>query len=408
MTHLVLFACPGMPEPSVVAQYEQALAPLGSVRLCWIAKPGFSSVFTQIGHDCRDPSGRVLPRLLQRYAPNVPHHTVSLVTYSAGYGLARELLRDKRDREALDAYVALDSIHGPKTATDAASAPFVEYARAAAAGQCLFALAHTDVPTPYMSTTEMAGYLSEQVPPDGHWWTRAYDTAPPDKPKREHGNALVSWGAGFVGEALVPYLATLVERPSQTALGPLGERLVAWYILEKQAGTCEEPPGSNTGERIRQFHAIAQRDGRRLGLTRGPWCASMLSYGLSRLDGCPEWFVPRCSGYELEQDAKAAGAWRDKPEAPGDICIMGRGTAGSWQRHVCVVTDVPDDSGEFATIGGNERDEVRITGRNLADGAVRGFIVLPRPGAVEQVCTALVDSAEKVARALEKLGELYG
>ena len=406
MTHLILFACPGMPTPDVVKQYEVALEPLGSVNLAWIAKAGFSSVFTQIGHDCRDPSGRVLPRLLARYAPNVPHHTVSLISYSAGFGLARELLRDERDREALDAFVALDSVHGPRAATGLASEPFTTYAERAAAGDCLFALAHTDVPVgPYLSTTAMAEFLTGKVPEGGHWYAKSYDTAPPDKAQREHGNALVLWGASFAADALVPYLGSLAPAPAPVAPGPLGERLLAWYLAEQAAGVCESPPGSNSGKRIAEYHSLAIRNGKRIGLSKGPWCASMASFGLVQV-GAPDWFVPRCSGYELEQDAKAAGYFAPQPAGVGDLCILGRG-GEAWQRHVCCVVDMPDDGGQFSTVGGNEGDRVRITDRCITDAAVKGFVVLPRPGAVEQVGGALVDAADKVARVLVEMGRLY-
>jgi hypothetical protein len=204
----------------------------------------------------------------------------------------------------------------------------------------------------------------------------------------------------------VPEERQAATDPATAPRGTIGEQLLAWYMTELRNGVCEVPPGSNTGPRIREYHSVAMRDGRRLGLTKGPWCASMASYGLSRLTP-PAWFVPRCSGYELEQDAKAAGAWRDKPSVVGDICILSR-PGEAWQRHVCCVVDMPDDSGHFVTVGGNEGDRVKVTDRNMVDAAVRGFICLPRPGAVEQAGAALVDAAEKVAKAIREMGELYG
>ena len=50
MKDLVLFACPGMPEARIVKLYEAALP---GAELRWIALPGRSAVFTQLGRDVR-------------------------------------------------------------------------------------------------------------------------------------------------------------------------------------------------------------------------------------------------------------------------------------------------------------------------------------------------------------------
>lgn len=203
----------------------------------------------------------------------------------------------------------------------------------------------------------------------------------------------------------------------------LGERYVAWARAEMAAGVCEVPSGSNTGPRIVQYHSVPVRDGRKLGLRRGPWCASAYSFGIQ---GCaepgelPEWWRPRCSGYELEQDAKRAGAWRDVEQvsrglwwpAVGDACILARGNT-SWQRHVCAVKAPPGPTTDgFHTIGGNEADRWRATPRSLFDAEIRGFIELPRLDPVDTAVTEAsrnaADAAGVVLGALERIGGLYG
>lgn len=202
-----------------------------------------------------------------------------------------------------------------------------------------------------------------------------------------------------------------------------GERYVSWARAELAAGVRERPPGSNSGERIATYHSCAERHGRPLGLRRGPWCASAYSFGLigvaSSAAELPDGFTPRCSGYELEQDAIAHGTWRpvdmvrDGLWAPtiGDCCMLSRG-GQSWQRHVCAVCEELDTHGCFATIGGNENDRWQETGRDIQSGSIRGFIELPRPGpvvsAVLAAADAVGDAASVVERALADMDGLYG
>lgn len=195
------------------------------------------------------------------------------------------------------------------------------------------------------------------------------------------------------------------QAPTAPQRGTLGQRLVAWCRAEMANGVCEVPPGSNGGPRIAEYHGCTIRDGRPVGIKRGPWCASAISYGLTQCAIAGKHIVPRCSGYELEQDAKASGTWAEEPRCVGDLCILARGSA--WERHVCAVLSMPDEHGDFVTIGGNEGDHWRITDRNIYDAAVRGFVILPCAGDPELVVNAVRDSAAVVAKALSEIGRWY-
>jgi len=169
----------------------------------------------------------------------------------------------------------------------------------------------------------------------------------------------------------------------------LGERALEWSKNEEANSVCEEPLGSSTGKRIREYFAPATRviKGKevKLGLTKGHWCAAAAcasTYAVL-LEGETAPTAYRCSGYELENDAKTSGLWRPKSLAlsggwvpvPGDVCILDRG--GGWKRHVCRVVHVAGD--RFTTLGGNERDRWRFSDRRYDNDDLLGFIEFPRP-----------------------------
>jgi hypothetical protein len=149
---------------------------------------------------------------------------------------------------------------------------------------------------------------------------------------------------------------------------PHAERMVLWCVAELEAGVREEPPGSNTGPRIREYLAECARraSGKNLGLTAAPWCAAAQAF-------CQrECLLPGeheadhgyyCSGAELRESAQANGVWRANGSgyAPkrGDLVVLMRAGAGSdpakagWERHVVRVEHVLP-SNMVQSIGGNE------------------------------------------------------
>jgi len=179
---------------------------------------------------------------------------------------------------------------------------------------------------------------------------------------------------------------------------PLGSRLVLWMRAEEAANVREEPPGSNTSPRIREYLARCLRRGTEasLGITSGAWCGAMAGFGLVECalpgEAHP---TPRAAGVEYEQGAMATGDWftaddvlagRYEP-VTGDLVICDRSKspgAPAWGRHVCVF--VERHGAQLLTIGGNEGDRVRETPRMLnghgESEPILGFIRLTRTAVV--------------------------
>lgn len=168
--------------------------------------------------------------------------------------------------------------------------------------------------------------------------------------------------------------------------GTLGERCVVWCEAELAAGVREEPAGSNTSPRIREYLAPAYRraTGQLLGLSSGAWCAAAQSFAqrsclLAGEAGAHGYYA---SGVELAESAKEVGTWREPGWTPrrGDLCVLVRAgsdpATASWERHVVRVVDVRAD-GTWISIGGNEADRWRYTTRRLDDAAITGWIEYP-------------------------------
>lgn len=180
-----------------------------------------------------------------------------------------------------------------------------------------------------------------------------------------------------------------------------GQRCVDWMRAQMMAGVCEEPDGSNNGPEVGEWLGACVRDGepgigKYLKARGANWCAAFASAAdpATRRESDPA--APhksRCSGFELESDAKGAGAWRPVQMAvsgvwdpePGDIVTQQRGRPGSWKRHVTRFVGWIDRAwGTLETIGGNERNTICLTKRSVTE--LLGFIELPdsRPADVHR------------------------
>jgi hypothetical protein len=178
----------------------------------------------------------------------------------------------------------------------------------------------------------------------------------------------------------------------------LGERAVEFSLAEMENGVVEEPFGSNTGPRIREYLGGATRtiNGREvtLGLTAGLWCAAAACFAAEQSALPGDEPIPhawRVSGIEIERDAKSKGKFYPRLTAMhgewfakrGDLCILQRGKVKDWRRHVCRVIEPPDGNGQYVTIGGNENNAWHITERTVYDKhltvpALIGFVEYPR------------------------------
>lgn len=212
--HLILFACPGDPSAALRESYSAALAPLGEVKLAWLTARGLSSTFSKMAVRMRRGHKRLLPQLLQDHTDGRKPQSVTLISYSAGYGFARELLGNSADRQALTGYVALDSIHADLdadgSAADAQLGGFVAFAKRAQSCASFFWIGHTDVKTHgYASTTNTAHEIERLAGGQrGDFMVAAYDLHHARASGAEHRAALKTWGPGFVAEAVIPFVRT--------------------------------------------------------------------------------------------------------------------------------------------------------------------------------------------------------
>lgn len=84
---------------------------------------------------------------------------VALSAWSAGYMGILAMLAQPEAKD-VDAIVLIDGMHGPRDALDRQLAPFVDYARRAAAGERFLFVTHSSIDPPdFASTTESAHHL---------------------------------------------------------------------------------------------------------------------------------------------------------------------------------------------------------------------------------------------------------
>lgn len=401
MKHLVLLVHVPL---SVRHLYSKALEQLGEVELTTLNAGAYSSAYSATAERFRDHNGRILPRLLanQRQNLTLPYKSFTIISFSAGYALVREMLKNQADANAIDAYIAIDSIHSgfeaPGNPLDSQLMPFVRLAERAKRGQALFWLGHSDVKTPqtgktaFASTTQVAQEIEQLAEgQSGNFVVRIKNVR--DKDTDEHTAALCEWGPEMVREALVPFLTgvdpeapTLKQAPPwRNPSLPLRERCLL-LSLDEMRWVREEPPGSNTSHRIREYLAgcISRDTGRQLGLRAASWCAASASWVALQcvLDGERIPHSWRAAGVDIQKDARANGSWREAKlvragawtPKPGDLAIFTRGDPRSWTRHVARVESPPSAAGIFSTIGGNEDSQWRRTSRNLSDIELLGFV----------------------------------
>ncbi|MDQ6802814.1 MAG: hypothetical protein M3041_18580 [Acidobacteriota bacterium] len=111
----------------------------------------------------RDPSA--LESLLAAIRARIRVRRVYLSGFSAGYGAVRAILRN---HAAVDGILLLDGLHtsyvDDRKVDPVAMQPFLEFARAAVAGQKQFVFTHSEIfPGTFASTTETSDYLIQQL-----------------------------------------------------------------------------------------------------------------------------------------------------------------------------------------------------------------------------------------------------
>jgi hypothetical protein len=203
-----------------------------------------------------------------------------------------------------------------------------------------------------------------------------------------------------------PHTVTFLEPPAPEPPAqfiPLGERCLAWCM--EHIGEAEKPAGSNDSRLIREWRLPCVRgDGAKafkLNLRPSNWCSM---FQCAAMEACLEPGEPAPHGYragvvELVEDTAPGrdgrvpyagdyrpvsevkrGAWRP---APGDLVIFDRSDPNNpksaWKRHVARVVSFDAEEWTFRTVGGNERDEVRLSEHHIGEARLLGFIEYPRP-----------------------------
>jgi hypothetical protein len=175
--------------------------------------------------------------------------------------------------------------------------------------------------------------------------------------------------------------------PSTSSILRDGTGEAALEVALRELGVHEEPAGSNTGDRVRQYLAgcVRDLDGDgdldKLGLTAAEWCASFVGWCDAQVGVPRTW---RAAVHELVSDARAAGTLREVHEhtpRPGDLAIFMRN--GSDPRrgglgHVARVERV--DGQQIVCIDGNHGDRVARVVRTMTDPSLVAWVEYPRRG----------------------------
>jgi hypothetical protein len=275
------------------------------------------------------------------------------VTFSAGYGLARELLRDADP--GIVALVLLDSLHAATeadgTPLDSQMAPFVAYAQRAQRGEVALWVGHSDVPTVgYESTTETAAELVRLAgPPSGLFHVESFNTKDAAHAKEEHMAALRDWGPAFVAECVaaltgeapspstqpVPTPVTHGAAPPVLRRGDKGEAVRAWQIELGRVGFRTDVDG-DFGQRTEVATMRLQQAGRIAadGIV-GPATRAAAKRLAGDTDPVPA-FAPSLRSLSAAERDALFGRFDYVPNPDGSIRIL-----GSWVRENIVEVVVP-------------------------------------------------------------------
>lgn len=446
MRHLVILC---HADPSVADRYQAELsAEVGEpveLVLCNAFQFGNrSSAYRQLyAHQKAAALGRpTLAIVAEQAGASLPidsYATVTVASFSAGYGMVRELLAERASALMIHAVVAIDSWHAgfdaDGTAADSQLGGVVAHALRSKEGPRVCWIGHTDVQTPqrgagaFASTTQTAKEIVRLAGGTGGGFAaRAYNLH--QRGHDEHVAALTNWGPGWLADAVCELLARRLELgesdgdtdrpPSTRSTIPLGVRALDLALDECDAKVVEIP-GPRHHPRILEYLAGCERGGRSIGpwlqADETPWCAAGASWCAFKAGGD----VPhkwRAAVLELWQDAIASGAARSKaaivdgrylPEA-GDLAIMARGgpafgsgahafRATNGKGHVGRIIEWPQSAEQFRTLDGNVRNRWTAVDRRLSDDTFIGVIAYPRNAVTHEV--AADDVLEVVARLWE-------
>lgn len=437
-TVLVLFA---HADPAVRSKYEAACSKLpAKVHVIPFVAPGkgMSSLYDNLGAQLRAASGpNILDALVKRVAPGIVYDHLVLAWFSGGYAMGRQL--SKTDAARLAGMVGIDGMHtgfdADHTASDAGIEWLTSFAARAAHAEATCWLGHTDVQTPqqgpgaYASTTQVAQEVTRIVGKGNVAWglrVQAFNLRGPTEQAREHGDALHVWGPEFLAGAVADVLERVGVAPPVAPAPPLlstnslGRLALEVALGELDARVREEPPGSNSGPRIREYLSGCERDGKPVSIPAGDWCAAAITWCLmmaARAAGVASPILRRLAVREATADGIAAGLWRSKASGyipqPGDLTVYTRVAGESpltgGRGHINIVAHV-DDATTYVTIDPNAGVEWARKTRRFDDLSLLGWIAtsqIGRPCAVSSKALAVAATLRtKADEAADWVGEL--
>lgn len=411
MSHLAIL-CHATPQVRDV--YQAALDATGlevEFALCNSPHKGLSAAYTRLAKEveANEVGPTMVHKLCSYLGLRSPEQweSITLASFSAGYGLVREVLSEQASHHELTAVVGIDSWHSgfdpDGTAKDSQLGGLVQFMLAAKEGEKACWLGHSDVQTySYASTTQVANEvrrlagLENHSEPQKGARIRGFDVAV--NPGTEHSRALTQWGPRWLAGAVkaassIPASHLEKDKPSSSAGAPLGMRSLV-VALSHLGVTEQDKP-----ELVTWYHAAAERGGQNIGRYlnhRHAWCASFASRcmveSLQPGDVMPH--RPRAAVRELWEDAIRLGTARGASLVrsgayqlqPGDLLIMTRGgpafgeTAAAFAKsrglgHVGRVEKAQGDT--IYTVDGNKRDAVRRVSYSQDDPSLVGAIAYP-------------------------------
>jgi hypothetical protein len=369
--------------PTVEAAYLDALAPYGFSKVVAFTSSfkGMSSAYVQLAQSLKK-DGRILPSLIGRYAPG-EWEKVALITWSAGYGLAREMLNIAEDVAQLDMLVMLDSLHSGSSAAEKEIqlAPFVRFAQLARQGRKVFFLGHSDVPTSgYESTTKTAHNLVARVGGvSGKFFVRAYDTVSGRTVKdyeKEHMNAVRLWGPEAAMEAAAMIDQELAPDTEPSRPPPPPDPFVSAFL----AAAAED---LNTSPKEESFNAgtwLVTNILAPAGLAAGSaYCAATVTRWLriaADSTGLPMPIEGSNGAQNLKAQFVAAGRWVEAMDieaediVPGLIPVWERSKPGrpdtNWWGHTAACIGIAHKESFGCIEGNSDRVVDEVTGKIYA------------------------------------------
>lgn len=130
---------------------------------------------------------------IKKYCPASHLGRVALSAWSGGYGAVFRILAREAEAKRVDAVLLADGLHvgftnaRTRQINELQMVPFVRFSQRAARGETLFAITHTQIRTPYASTTETADYLLQ---------VNGVERVDAEKPGPRPGMTLVSSATG--------------------------------------------------------------------------------------------------------------------------------------------------------------------------------------------------------------------